>query len=214
VQLIGYELSRIVYLTNVGRLAGGVFLPEVAHQVIQRYSFAKAPTLDELQKDGQTFAFGKYQEVQLNEFKIFTDGVIVAGVCSTDILDAFLSDLFSWLKSAYGVEEIRLQEPEKHFESALLVRAEKDLIPIISPPKRATDLIRRTISQVTDSDFQPTTTYLEADPKNLKTRRRPNRFTLERKIGLPFATNAFYSQSPLKSGDHFSLLEGLEGLAD
>jgi hypothetical protein len=213
VQLIGYELSRIVYLTNIRRLAGGAFLPELAHQVIQRYSFVKSPTLDELQKEGQTFAFGKYQDVQINEFKVFTDGVIVSGMCSTDVLDGFLHDLFGWLQTAHGLEEIRLQEPEKYFESGLLVQAERNLVPIISPPKRVTDLIQKTISQITDVEFQATTTYLEADPKAVTGRRRPNRFTLERKIGLPFSTNAFYSQAPLRSGDHFTLLEGLEGLA-
>jgi hypothetical protein len=50
--------------------------------------------------------------------------------------------------------------------------------------------------------------------EGLKTRRRPNRFTLERRIGLPFSANVFFSQAPLKSGDHLALLEALEALAD
>lgn len=215
-QLIGYEASRIVYLTSVGRLSGGVVVAELAQQVVQRYSFLKPPTLDDLQKEGQTFALGKFDGVQITELKVYSDGVIVTGNCSTDVLDAFLLDLFGWIKSDFGLEEIRILAPEKHYESAILVRAERDLVPILSPPKRATSLIEQTISGAVGREYQPTTIYFEADPDPTitKMRRRPNRFTLERKIGLPFSTNVFYSQAPLKSGSHFSLLESLEGLSD
>jgi hypothetical protein len=216
VQLIGYEASRVVQLTNVGRLAGGVVVAELAQQVVQKFSFLKFPTLDDLLKEGQTFGLGKFQGVQITELKVYSDGVIVSGGCNTNILDAFLQELFAFIKADFGLDEIRVQEPEKHFESSIMVRAERDLVPILSPPKRVTSLIEQTISGVVGREYEPTTVYFEtdSDPLKLKMRRRPNRFTLERKIGLPFSTNAFYSQAPLKSDDHFALLEALEGLAD
>jgi hypothetical protein len=88
------------------------------------------------------------------------------------------------------------------------------LTSILSPPKRVTNLIEQTLLRHTEHEYQPSTVYFETDSVGLKGRRRPNRFTLERRIGLPFSTNVFFSQAPLKSGDHFSFLEALEGLAD
>jgi hypothetical protein len=215
VQLIGHELTRIVYLTSVVRPAGGAFLPDVAQRVLQKYSFVKFPSVDDLQKEGQLFSVGKFQDVQIDELKVYGDGIIVSGKCSTDILDAFIQDLFGWLKADFGIEETSIiQKPEKHFEGALLVKTERDLTSVLSPPKRVTNLIEQTMLRHTEHEYQPSVIYFETDTVGLKGRRRPNRLTLERRIGLPFGTNIFFSQAPMKSADHFALLEALEGLAD
>ena len=92
-ELIGHEPSRIFYLTTMNRREGGVFLPDVAHKVIQKYSFAKYPNLDELQKESFAFNFGKFRDFQIDELRVYTDGVIVASKCSTEILSEFLTDL-------------------------------------------------------------------------------------------------------------------------
>jgi hypothetical protein len=65
-----------------------------------------------------------------------------------------------------------------------------------------------------DEHEQPSAIHFETDSEGLKTRRRPNRFTLERRVGIPFGGNLFYNQAPMKSADHLSLLGALEGLAD
>jgi hypothetical protein len=71
-----------------------------------------------------------------------------------------------------------------------------------------------TYVKFTQAEYQPSAIHFETDSEGLKTRRRPNRFTLERRVGIPFGGNLFYSQAPMKSADHLSLLGALEGLAD
>jgi hypothetical protein len=213
-ELIAHEISRIVYLTNVVRRGGGAFLPDIAQRVLQKYSFVKFPSVDDLQKDSQTFAMGKFQEFQIDELKVYGDGIIVSGKCNTDILSAFVTDLFGWIKSDFGLEEIAILKPEMHFESSLVVKAERDLTSALSPPKRVTNLIEQTMAGATQAEYQPSAIHFETDSEGLKTRRRPLRFTLERRIGVPFGSNVFYSQAPIKSADHLSLLGALEGLAD
>jgi hypothetical protein len=213
-ELIIHDLCRIVYLTNVGRKDGGVFQPELVQKVLQKYSFVKFPSVEDLQNESQMFGMGKFEGFQINELNIYNDGIIVSGKCNTNILERFVIDLFGWIKSDFGLEEIAVVKPEMHFETALLVRSEKNLTSILSPPKRVTNLIERTMIRATQAEYQPTTTYFETDSAGLKTRRRPNKFTLERRIGIPFAANVFYSQSPMRSDDHFALLVDLEGLAD
>lgn len=213
-ELIAHELSRVVYLTNVARREGGVFLPELAQKVLQRYSFVKFPNVDDLQRESQTFGLGKFQELQVDELKVYSDGVIVSGKCNTGMLEAFVADLFGWIKAEFGLEELSILKPEMHFESGLLFRPKVDITTILSPPKRVANLIERTMLEATQEEYQPTTIYFEADTVGLSGRRRPNRFTVERRIGLPFSANVFYSQAPLRSESHFALLEGLEALAD
>jgi hypothetical protein len=211
-ELIGHELSRIVYLTNVARRGGGAFMPDVAQGVLQRYSFAKFPNLDQLQNETHTFGIGKFQGFQIDELKVYGDGIIVSAKCNTELLLEFTSDLFGWIKDEFGLEQIKVLEPEMHFESGLVVRANKDITSVLSPPKRVSTVIEKALAR--QANYQPTAISYEADSEGLKTRRRPVRFALERRAGVPFSTNVFYSIAPLTSVDHLSLLTDLEGLAD
>jgi hypothetical protein len=214
VELIVPDLSRIVYLTNFGRKDGGVFQPDLVQKVLQNYSFLKFPSVEDLQKESFMFGLGKFQGFQINELNVYNDGIIVSGKCNTNILEAFLAHLLEWVRNDFGLEELTILKPETHFESSLLVKAEKDLTSIVSPPKRVANLIEKAMARVTEAEYQSTAIYFETDSAGLKTRRRPNRFTLERRVGVPFAANVFYSQAPMRSDEHFALLQDLEGLAD
>ena len=212
-ELIGHDLSRIVYLTTMNRREGGVFLPDIAQKAIQKYSFVKYPNLDELQKENLAFNVGKFRDFQIDELNVYPDGVIVASKCSTEILSEFLGDLFGWIKSDFGYREITILKPEMHFESGLVVKTDKDITSLLSPPKRVTNLIEQTLAKNTEEEYQATGISFETDSEGLKKRRRPGRFRLERRVGVPFGTNTYYSIAPLTSADHLVLLDGLEGLA-
>lgn len=211
-ELIGHELSRIVYLTNMVRSGGGAYLPEVAHGVVQKYSFLKFPNLEQLQGETHAFGMGKFQDFQIDELKVYGDGIIVSAKCSTELLSEFVSDLFGWVRSEFGLRETKILEPEMYYESGLVVRAAKDLASVLSPPKRVSTVIEKALAR--QADYQPTGISYETDSEGLKTRRRPVRFAVERRAALPFSTNVFYSIAPLTSVDHLSLLTTLEGLAD
>jgi hypothetical protein len=212
-ELIGHDLSRIVYLTTMNRREGGVLLPDVAHKVVQKYSFARYPNFDDLQNESFAFKLGKFRDFQIDELRVYTDGVIVASKCSTEILSEFLNDLLGWIKSDFGYREITILKPEMHFESALVVKTDKDIASLLSPPKRVTSLIEQTLAKNTEAEYQATGISFETDSEGLKKRRRPGRFRLERRVDLPFGTNTYYSTAPLTSTEHLMLLDGLEGLA-
>jgi hypothetical protein len=211
-ELIAHELSRIVYLTNVVRRAGGIFLPDIAQSVLQRYSFVKFPNVDQLQSESQTFAIGKFQNVQIDELKVYSDGMVVSAKCGTELLLEFVTDLFGWTRDEFGLEQIAILKPETYFESGLIVRANKDITSVLSPPKRVSSVLEKALAE--HAEYQPSGIFYETDSEGLKTRRRPTRFALERRVGLPFSANVFYSAAPLATADHLSLLTTLEELSD
>lgn len=213
-ELIGYEVSRIVYLTNLVRREGGGYLPEIAQRVIQNYSFLKFPSADELQKDAQTFAIGKFQGIQINELSVYGDGIIVSGRCSTKTLQDFIVDLFETMANDFGYVQTQVLEPEMHYESSLVVRSDKALDSVIAPPQRVTSMIEQTLGAQTRAEYRPIGINFETDVSGLGTRRRPVRFSLERRLGVPFSKNVFYSQAPISSPDHLSLLQRLEQFVD
>jgi hypothetical protein len=54
-ELVAIDLSRVIYLTQIVRPAGQLYIPDAAAKLVQRYSFAKFPSMDELTKDAFTF---------------------------------------------------------------------------------------------------------------------------------------------------------------
>lgn len=212
-ELIGYEVCRIVYLTNVARPAGGVYLPELAGRVIQQYSFLKFPNADDLQKETQTFAIGKFRDVQINELSIYGDGIIVSARADTSLMEAFISELFT-IAGEFGLAQLDILEPEMHFESSVIVQSSKDLSSILSPKNDAASLVQSSLKRATGAAYHPFAIHFDADLQEPKTRRRSVRFNLERRIGLPFSKNIYYSQAPMRSADHLSLLSKLEQIAD
>ncbi|WOH55298.1 hypothetical protein [Bradyrhizobium sp. BWC-3-1] len=210
-EFIGHDVSRIVYLTNIVRAEGSTYLPELAQLVIQRYSFLKFPNADDLQKDTQAFAVGKFDGVQINELNVYGDGIIVSGRCSTQRLEAFIKDLFDVVR-AVGYSESDIFEPEMYFESSIVVRARTDLAISFGPPPRTTSLIQDALAKQTGANYLPFSTHFETDLHGPKTRRRPVRFTLERRTGTPFDKHVFYSQAPIRTEEHLALLEQIETL--
>lgn len=212
-EFIGHDVSRIVYLTNIVRTEGSTYLPELAQLVIQRYSFLKFPNADDLQKDTQAFAVGKFGDVQINELNVYGDGIIVSGRCSTQKLEAFTQDLFDVVQGL-GYSQSDIFEPEMYFESSVVVRARKDLANSFGPPPRTTSLVQDALTKQTRAKFLPFATHFETDLQGPKTRRRPVRFTLERRAGIPFDKHVFFSQAPIRTEDHLALLEQIEALPD
>lgn len=212
-EFIGHDVSRIVFLTNIVRPEGATYLPELAQLVIQRYSFLKFPSADDLQKDTQTFAIGKFGDVQINELSVYSDGIIVSGRCSTQKLEVFIKDLFE-IVSDIGYSQSDIFEPEMYFESSVVIRARKDLAASFGPPSHTTALIQKALAKQTNANYLPFATHFETDLTGPKSRRRPVRFTLERRVGTPFEKHVFYSQAPIRTEDHLTLLEQIEALAD
>jgi hypothetical protein len=204
----------VVYLTNIVRLDGSAYLPELVQRVIQKYSFLKFPTVEEIQKDTQNFAVGKFNGIQINELNVYSDGVIASGRCSTTILRDFVSDLFDMVEKDFGYTESKVLDPELHFESSIVVRSSKDLGVVIAPPQKAMDVIEEALGRFTKHSYQPAGIQFDTDTKASLLRRRTIRFSVERRLGIPFDKNVFYSQAPLRTDDHLDLLGSLESLAN
>jgi hypothetical protein len=214
-ELVGIESSRVIYLTQVVRPAGQIYLPDAAAKLVQRYSFAKYPSLDELARDSQVFGMGKFRDVQINDLQIYSDGIIVSARADTAILDEFVKDLFVWAGKEFGVVQAVTAKPEKHFESSLVVQSKTDLALSLNPQREVTEILNRVYrGNLTDvGPFQLSGYILDCDPSRVSLRRKPVRFSLERRLGVAFSENVFYSVAPLHTQDHLKVLADLDALS-
>src|SRR6266699_3571636 len=97
-ELIEIDDTRVVHLVYIRRAGGQVYWPEVAAKLVARYSFLRYPTIQDLteRRDFIAFAVGKFAETQIQELRVYNDGIVVNARSNTNILDAFLDDLMEW----------------------------------------------------------------------------------------------------------------------
>src|SRR5260221_2221780 len=115
--------SRIVYLAQVRRDRGQLYLPSAAAALVNRYRFVKVPSTPEEITSGSklTFEHGVFGDSAIQEFSLYPDGIVLAARAPTSALEAFLADLLKWARQDLGIVEIEMPTKQTFFESHLVV---------------------------------------------------------------------------------------------
>jgi hypothetical protein len=207
--LLQIETSKITLLTIVQRPGGQLFLPRAAVELVKRYQFQKFPT-DLLAEPPLTFEHGLFRDSAIDEFQIYNDGIIVTSASPADLLDDFLTDLFTWAEAQLGLKEVPALRVGKVYESAVVVAMNIDddkLLPWAAP---AMKLLREKWEQggrpAGPITFQAA--RLTTDPVNRNI--TPVAFRLERRANIPFEKGIYFSTAPLSTADHLEVLAQIE----
>jgi hypothetical protein len=207
-EIIDYDVSQVIWLMNVFRPQGAPYAPEIAAKVVARYQFAKPPTLDDLGGSNLKFQIGKFNDVQITEFGVYNDGVTVTGKCPTEILEGFVNDVLAFSEQELKFVPILEERNELHFESKLLVKCDADLGAFLAPA--ATNPVQKALHDKLGVHFRPSGFVMDCDIAAIKSRRKPARFFIERRVGFKFEDNLFHCIAPLRTKDHLDLLSALE----
>jgi hypothetical protein len=214
-ELVAIENSRIIYLTQVHRPAGELYYPDAAEKLVERYSFVKYPSIEEITRQHPlVFGIGKYGVIQINELTIYQDGIIVSSRSDTDRLDEFISDLFEWSEKELGLIKMPASRPEKYYESAIIIKSDIDLAQVIAPKDDVAKIANDFFLEVVPNKQVYTLSgfALDCDPFAFPSKRKPLRFYVERRLGIPYSENIFFSQAPLPTKVHLAFLRALEDL--
>lgn len=212
-KLLGIEFSRIIYLMQARRPSGQLYLPDAVSKLVKRYSFVKSPGPE--QALPLTFNIGKFRETQISELSVYNDGLIISSASDTDILDAFLNDFLGWATKEFGVEPMELPKPEKFYESSIVVQSTSDISSCaLSLPNDLDKALSAAMksAQIVEP-LKSSGFILDFDIAQISGKRKPFRFIVDRRVGLKFSENIFYSQAPFKTKDHLKVLASLETVA-
>jgi hypothetical protein len=216
-ELIAFDDSKVVYLLDMFRPAGQLYQPEAATKIVQRYSFMKFPSVENLVKNERNFGIGKFRDIQINEFNIYSDGVIVSSGSDTDAIDAFVDDVLAWAKEEFGI--VQLTDgfpPERAYESSMVVKSDADLMRALAPKNDMSTILNKIYHSdrgYVGGDIGLTGFIAAVDRSKFTGRRKPISFTLDRRLGLPFENNIYFSMAPLRTKDHLEVLRSIERLA-
>jgi len=194
---------------------------ELATAVKQRYEFIKAPSDGTQLNQPVDFQAGKFKwsdkVIGVEQFVVAYVGnkATSLGVStreSTDASEAFLEDLIAWASRQYNLDPKEVL-PRSYFSQVEFVLSRPlherfaELRPIsdgITEFVRGYGLEQCPLYEMTGLSLN----YDFVKYEDLKPGPQP--FAVERRLGATFDENKYFSQAPLRTQDHRTILERLE----
>ena len=225
------KLTAVARAQSVYALAPNIFATVPVFDLVDalkaKYNFRHVPTGPELinaaANQPATFLWGKrelngrsvtVESLQVQNFTNFATTVTVVTRTSTDDSDAVLSDLAEWIQSTFAVNAKPIFPI--NYLSHLEFELENSVAQKLSFFNPISDRITEHVKSygfTACPPYQPTAVYLYFDNgilTNPPTLALP--FSIDRRAGVPFEENKYFSQAPLKTHDHISVLTELDRL--
>jgi hypothetical protein len=180
-----------------------------------RYKFRVAPSKpEEFQpaSGGVVFAKGSFtcsdgQVVEIIRFEIFSDGLMVDTRATTRVSEEVLGDILQFASQAHRLTFDRTMVKRKAYVSEVVATTQASLGSLNPRLQEFSLLLSEACGQ--ELDFQPEQIRFGTDiaqaPVSLK-------FRFERREGVHFSENRYYSLAPTTTEKHQELLDALEAI--
>ncbi|MGO8731631.1 MAG: hypothetical protein ACLQVM_02435 [Terriglobia bacterium] len=218
-KLLTVSLARVSLLFDVSLMnPKGISLQEIFNQLTERYHFSKAPQhpLDLNDQKALAFQAGTFSNSKKLPIGIglliYNNGVAADTFSSTDDCIEFLGDARSWLTTSFGLVIPEPSEMNRGYLSNVEVQSSISLGAL--NPKLA-PFVKRIQSKAKLIDGKPRNFKVTSiacwaeDAFDLATHVA---FRFERKIGVPFANNRYFSAASLSTKEHLEFLEEFEAI--
>lgn len=192
---------------------GQPYLPDLINAISLRYSFRKFPvTFEEIGGGTSVFSLGKWEDTQIDELTIYTDGLVARSRANSTVTEALVDDLYEFALNSFGIEKVAAPKEKRLYESAVVVQMES----------KVSDRLQRLCKGLKndldaflggygagDYDFQPGGLQFDVDATR-HPESRPIPFALMRRVKTPYTENYWFSSGPLKTDDLVAVLGNLE----
>jgi hypothetical protein len=220
--IVSFDSARVTWLFPLEEFApaAGSDGRSVLAAIAARYGFAQLPTIttrDDMAKKGLPFGLGQFDidgaRVSISDFLVYNDG-IVAIAEKTEWADKFLEDVVEWVKREFGFREPS-SGIRKLYASTLIVEFERPLSRLISGYELISELVSsRSITITPDrKPLQFSRLDFEVDKTTLDGQTALPKFILERRGGVSFSQERYYSAAPMHTAHHLEVLTEIEKLA-
>jgi len=199
-------LARIILFAEVRLLnSSGLSLQPIHSGLLERYKFLIYPTAPsefDFTK-GVRYSEGKFlfddREIGV-ALTIFTDGWVVETLVSTEASEAFWNDVADWV-TTIGFISAKELVTSKVYESQVVAHSNLELGKRFGEIQPLVKLIAELSGNPTE---QMSGFYIGGDGARLST------FTFERRTGVPFSENKYFSRAALPSSKHMRVLSEIE----
>jgi hypothetical protein len=182
--------------------------------VAKKYQFASSPknVLDVSSDKALSFQAGSFVNSKgeniLVTFAIYSNGLTVDVSSSTDDSDEFLQELTAAISKEFGFTVP--SNAGRAYVSQLDVEMQFSLEAVNPRLAKLANMLGSIVKPIDGKrrEFDFGALNLWNEDMNVAT--SPAYFRFERKIGLPFSSNRYFSQAALKTDEHLQFLESFE----
>lgn len=197
---------------------------ELATAVKEKYEFIKAPSDSTLANQPVDFQAGKFKRrnriISIEQFVVTYIGnkatsLGVSMRASSDDAEAFLDDIIDWASRQHHLdtEEVASRAFFSQVEFTVPKVLSERFLEFKELSNAITEFVRNYGLKEECPSYELTGFSINIDSvahEDLKPMPQP--FAVERRVGVPFDQNKYFSQAPLRTQDHKSVLERLETL--
>jgi hypothetical protein len=216
-KVLGTTLARAIWVIDMQQLnPTGRSLLDLFHAIAKRYRFSKFPQhlLDYNKDSALEFNSGSFLKSPTEDFRvgltIYTNGITGDSLSSTDESEAFLQDMAQWAAKEHNLPFDQNSVLRKSYLSQVEVSFESELQ--LANPKLSfiPSLISAQAVQLDGKPAQYRFGGLTAWSENVGKEGALQPFRLERKYGIPFTENVYFSLATLRTQEHIALLQRIE----
>jgi hypothetical protein len=214
-KLISVVLARSVLLFDLGEFnPKGLNLWPVCEWLIERYRFSAYPKnlLDLNPEKALAFKAGSFNNSKgeniLVSLAIYNNGIVADASSSTDDSDEFLRQVAAGIEKDFGL--IVPPNAGRSYVSQLEVGAPEFSLSAFNPDLASfADSLSATVATVDGKPRKFDFGALQFWTEDVNPATSPAYFRFERKLGLPFSSNHYFSQAALETQDHLEFLGAL-----
>lgn len=191
----------------------GIYLPGLIAAIAERYSFGAVPSLNDAVQQGARFREGRFAVgntlIAIKELGVYNDGILVAA-WNTDDADAIVDDITSW-----SLQTLKLREPiftpVRRHVSSLVVEFDFTIDRAFTVFAELITEYQEVLKRTYDWEFpvQGLRIAFAADHTMMPQHTSAD-FLIERRAGVPFSENRYFSSVPLGTRTHLELLKTFE----
>jgi hypothetical protein len=192
---------------------GRLYYPGVFSAFAKRFNFQKFPQKyeDFDQQKGIEFFQGQWEGGPIEKLSIFGGGFSVDTRSSTEDSENFLEHCLLWAASEYGIQYQSGMIKRKAYVSNVTFHSDAPILVAMSRPlAKLSERVTTAVGQILGEkiDYQPSVFWIHYDQL---TRKMPIAgFTVQRRVEAPFSENKYYSEAPLPTDVHLTLLQEFE----
>jgi hypothetical protein len=216
VKLISVPLAQTIKAVRANRGFG--YLPDAVSAVVERYKFVGFPTrphefLPADPNEPISFTHGKIEiegrRVVIAQLQVYQTGFVVHTDTNTTDSDRIADDILDWAGSRFEVsfEPIR---PVGHL-SQLEVRFEKRIADFFPALKAVSSGMSKGLDDFWEvhPSYELTGLIFSFDPSRFPSP-APAFLKIEPRVNVAFEENVYFSEAPLSTDNHVTLLERFE----
>lgn len=191
---------------------GTVFYPEFTRELVERYNFQKFPQkLEEFDETkGVEFHQGRIGSKIIQKFVIWNSILVVETRTSTAESKEIMGDMITWAATRFNLNYRENMIRRYAYVSDLTFYSEAPMAGASPATRRLADRASRAVSDVWGESimYQPLGFNIGHDPLTRKYGIAP--FQIARRSEVPFSENKYFSEAPLPTDVHITLLEEYE----